>query len=276
MPNRLEKFGLQLSTVTPQLMADFPGTLRAVAQIGYPQVEFSAMGFLGRDVGEVEELLAELGLEAPVGRIPPKLPAEFINLDRKAQRAMFMERGGPDYVLENVAAALSDAKRMTQSTLVLPALPPNQFGTMAQVEANIALIQQAGELCAAEGIQFGYHNHDWELVPIDGQRPYDLMLEQTDARAVTFQLDAYWIRKGGGDLFDYLNRFPGRFSSCHMKDIDAQGDFADVGDGLIDFPRFTKAAIASGASYFFVERDGPPEPMESAKRSYAYLSQMTF
>ena len=50
----------------------------------------------------------------------------------------------------------------------------------------------------------------------------------------------------------------------------------DVGDGNIDFPAFTRAALAAGAEHFFVERDGPPQPMQSIRRSYAYLSQMTF
>ena len=61
-----------------------------------------------------------------------------------------------------------------------------------------------------------------------------------------------------------------------MKDIDGSGDFADVGDGLIDFPRFTREALAQGAKYFFVERDNPPEPQQSIQRSYDFLQQMTF
>ena len=89
------------------------------------------------------------------------------------------------------------------------------------------------------------------------------------------QLDAYWIRKGGGDLFDYLSRYPGRFPTVHLKDIDAEGDFADVGHGLIDFPRFIAAAQAAGTRHCFVERDNPPDPAGSIRRSFAYLNQLT-
>jgi sugar phosphate isomerase/epimerase len=151
-----------------------------------------------------------------------------------------------------------------------------QFQTLDQVKRNIELMNQAGELCGEQGVMFGYHNHNWEFVPLEGVVPYDIMLQQTDSDKVTFQMDAYWVTKGGGDLFAYLSRFPGRFSTCHMKDIDDQGDFADVGDGLIDFPRFTREAIAHGAKYFFVERDNPPNPEQSIQRSYTYLRQMTF
>ncbi len=275
-PRQLERFGLQLSTVTPLLLADFPGTLRAVAGIGYQQVEFSAMGFLGRDVGEVLALLDETGLQAPVGRITPVLPPDFFTLDRSAQMRVFRDRSGPAYLLDNVRAGIAAAKRLGQRDLVLPALMPDQFASLADVERNVALIRQAGEICAAEGLRFGYHNHDWELKPIDGVVPWERMIEGTDPAQVTFQLDAYWVVKGGGDLASYLQRYPGRFSSCHLKDIDDAGDFADVGDGNIDFPAFVRAAIAAGAQHFFVERDRPPEPMQSAQRSYAYLSRMTF
>ncbi len=77
-------------------------------------------------------------------------------------------------------------------------------------------------------------------------------------------------------LDDYLTRHAGRFPSCHMKDIDADGDFEDVGHGQIDFPTFTRMAVAQGARHFFVERDNPPDPSASIVRSYEYLSQMTY
>lgn len=274
--NRLDKFGLQLSTVTTSMLTDFEGTLAQVAAIGYRQVEFSALGFLGRSPERVQSLLAEHNLEAPVGRLTPKLPEGFFAWPREEAMKIYRQKGQPANLLENVRHSLDAALALGQRYLILPALMPDQFQSLDQVKRNIERLNAAGELCAAQGVQFGYHNHSWELAPIDGVVPYELMLEQTPANRVTYQLDAYWIRKGGGDLSDYLSRHAGRFSTCHMKDIDAAGDFADVGAGLIDFPRFTREAIAQGAQYFFVERDNPPAPLESARRSFEYLQQMTF
>lgn len=271
---QLTKFGLQLSTVTPLMLADFEGTLEKVAQIGYQQVEFSAMGFLGRSAQQVQGLLAQNKLEAPVGRIAPVLPEGFFQLPRKQAMQIYRERGQPKYLLDNVKQSLEAAVALGQGYLVLPALMPDNFKTLKQVQSNIDLINQAAELCAKQGVVFGYHNHNWELVPIDGKVPYNLMLQQTDPDKVTFQMDAYWIVKGGGNLSEYLARYPGRFATCHLKDIDANGDFADVGDGLIDFPRFTKEAMQQGAKYFFVERDNPPKPAESIQRSYDYLKTL--
>lgn len=276
LPTQLTKFGLQLSTVTPLMLADFEGTLKKVAKIGYQQVEFSAMGFLGRSAQEVQQLLVDNQLEAPVGRIAPQLPKGFFQLPRAQALQIYRELGQAKHLLENVKHSLETAVAMGQGYLILPALMPDNFKTMAQVETNIELINQAGDLCAQQGVIFGYHNHSWELAPLEGRVPFDLMLQRTDPDKVTFQLDAYWIVKGGGNLSSYLARYPGRFATCHLKDIDDQGDFADVGDGLINFPKFAREALAQGAEYFFVERDSPPKPAESIQRSYDYLKQMVF
>ena len=273
---RLPDVGLQLSTVTRLLAQDFEGTLREVAEIGYRLVEFSAMGTLGRPVEYVKQLLAETGLEAPVGRVSPKLPENAMQMPREEAMRVFAERGQARYLVENVTRTLEDAHALGQKVINLPALLPAEFGSLDQVKRNIEYINAAGEVCAAQGVQFGYHNHDWELTPIDGVVPYDLMIEQTDPRNVSFQLDSYWIVKGGGDLSDYLRRYGGRFNSCHLKDIDENGDFEDVGHGTIDFPRFVAEAEAAGAQYFFVERDDPPDPAGAIRRSYDYVRNMTY
>ena len=275
-PASLDKFGLQLSTMTSLMLADFEGTLAKVNEIGYQQIEFSAMGFLGRPVERVKELLATYNLEAPVGRVTPRLPENFFTLPREVARKQFVERAQPKYLLENVTHSLSIAVALKQRYLILPLLAPNNFQSLEQVERSIALLNQAATLCADQGVIFGYHNHNWEFSPVDGEIPFDLMLEQTNPAQFTFQLDAYWLTKAGGMLSDYLSRFAGRFATCHLKDIDEAGDFADVGDGLIDFPDFTREALAQGAQYFFVERDNPPDPTDSAQRSYSYLRKMTF
>ena len=273
---RLAQVGLQLSTVTRLLAQDFEGTLKQVARIGYSLVEFSAMGTLGRPAEHVQQLLAEYGLEAPVGRVSPKLPANVMQMPREEAMRVFAERGQAKYLVENVKQALEGAQALGQKIINLPALPPTEFASLDQVKRNIDHINAAGEVCAAQDVQFGYHNHDWELTPIDGTIPYDLMIEQTDPENVSFQLDSYWIVKGGGSLSDYLGRYRGRFNSCHLKDIDEHGDFEDVGQGTIDFPRFVAEAQAAGARYFFVERDDPPDPAKAMRRSYEYLRDMTY
>ena len=276
MPNRLKKIGLQLSTITPLMLRDFEGSLAKVAEIGYREVEFSALGFLGRSNEDVERTLRAHGLSAPVGRVSPRLPEGTMHLPRAEAMKVFRARSAPEHLLENVRFSLDAALAMGQKYLNLPALMPDQFGSLDAVKRNIELLNRAGDICAAEGVLFGYHNHDWELRPIEGVIPYELMLAETPPDKVGYQLDSYWIVKGGGNLDDYLKRHAGRFQTCHLKDIDDAGDFADVGYGNIDFPAFVRQAFAQGARYFFVERDNPPEPEKSIVNSHSYLKQMTF
>ena len=271
----LEHYGLQLSTVTRLMLADFEGTLREVAEVGYDQVEFSALGFLGRGLQQVQQLLEDTGLQAPVGRVTPLLPADIMQMSQDRAREIYAERGRAEHLLENVTHALENALVMGQTVLNLPALMPGDFQSLDQVKRNIERMNEAGALCAAQGVRFGYHNHDWEFKAIDGQIPYDLMLEQTDADKVSFQLDVYWIAKAGKNFSEYLSRYAGRFNSGHLKDMDEIKDFADVGHGVLDMPRFVNEATTAGAEYFFVERDNPPDPASSMRRSYAYLRKMT-
>ena len=281
---RLDQFGLQLSTITPLLLEDFEGTLKAVADIGYRQVEFSALGLLGRPPARVAQLLEANGLQAPVGRISPKLPDNFGQLNAQEQRAQFMLRSGSDYLLANVRHALCEAQALGQSQLVLPALPRNNFASEKTFKQSLELLKQAGDLCAQAGVRFGYHNHDWEFQPLStgalksGESfiPYDAMLSSLDPDIMSFQLDVYWVRKGGHNPLHYLRAHAGRFPSCHLKDMDQSGDFEDVGYGVIDMPEFVSATSASGTQYYFVERDGPPNPMATARRAYDYLQQMRF
>lgn len=273
---KLRNFGLQLSTVTPLMQKDFEGTLARVAEIGYRQVEFSAMGFLGRPANYVQSLLLQNQLAAPVGRITPRLPDDFFTLPLKQAMAVYRQQGALEFFLDNVKYSLDVALSMEQKFLNLPAFMPDHFATLNGVKRVVELLNEAGELCAKEGVLFGYHNHDWEFAEVDGVNPFEYMLENTQECKVGYQLDVYWVAKAGGSAIDVMARHAGRFPSLHLKDIDSSGDFADVGYGEIDFPAVVRAALAQGTQHFFVERDNPSDPESSITRSFGYLDKMTF
>jgi sugar phosphate isomerase/epimerase len=273
---KLRNFGLQLSTVTPLMQKDFEGTLARVAEIGYRQVEFSAMGFLGRPANYVQSLLRKNELAAPVGRITPRLPDDFFTLPLKQAMAVYRQQGALEFFLDNVKYSLDVALSMEQKFLNLPAFMPDHFATLNGVKRVVELLNEAGEICAKEGVLFGYHNHDWEFAEVDGVNPFEYMLENTQAGKVGYQLDVYWVAKAGGNALDVMARHAGRFPSLHLKDIDSAGDFTDVGYGEIDFPSVVRDALAQGTQHFFVERDNPPDPESSITRSFGYLDKMTF
>ena len=273
---KLESFGLQLSTVTPLMLKDFEGTIARVAEIGYREVEFSAMGFLGRPVEYVQSLLAENELSAGVGRVDPRLPEGFFALPMQEAMGVYRQRGGLEFFIDNVKHSLDIALAMNQKFLNLPAFMPDAFTSLDGVKRVVDLLNEAGDMCAEQGVRFGYHNHDWEFAEVEGVIPFDYMLANTPADKVGYQLDVYWVTKAGHDPVSLLTDHAGRFPSLHLKDIDAQGDFANVGSGLIDFPRVVRAALKQNTSHFFVERDNPPTPESAIVESYNYLSKMTY
>jgi len=269
------EFGLQLSTLNSLMNDEFFETLTLVSEMGYKVVEFSAGGFLGRDPEQVKAHLNKVQLVAPVGRVTPEFPSGYSSLPQAERRAISLSLRGADSVIPNVRYALASALDMGQKYLNIPIVSDAEFTSRAKVENLARTLNDAGRICQNEGVLLGYHNHAFEFVEVDGIRPFDLMLAETDPALVGFQLDSYWVTKGGGDIMQYLRDHPGRFPSVHLKDIDSAGNFEDVGSGLIDFPPFISLAMEQGTQHFFVERDGPRMPAQSALNSFNYLTKIS-
>jgi sugar phosphate isomerase/epimerase len=233
---RLDRVGLQLYTVRAELAADVEGTLARVAEIGFAEVELA--GLAGRSVGDLASILKRNGLAAPSGH------AQLVDLDG-----------------DRLEAQLETCAALGHRYLVCAYLTPEQRATLDQYRAHADLFNRAGERCRAAGVRLAYHNHDFELMPMAAHGaevvPYDLLLERCDPGLVAFEMDLYWITKGGADPLAYFDRWPGRFELFHVKDMDEteQRSFTEVGAGVIDFERIFARAGDAGARHFFVEQD---------------------
>ena len=138
---------------------------------------------------------------------------------------------------------------------------------------------QVGMVMKEVGIQFGYHNHNFEFLNIDGVIPYyDIFMPEMDADLITMEIDLYWVTKAGQDPVEMFNKYPGRFQLFHLKDMYEEtepyfevikDDIAPVGAGLIDFKRIMAASETAGMKYFFVEDDnqGNGKPFEGIQTS---------
>jgi sugar phosphate isomerase/epimerase len=133
---------------------------------------------------------------------------------------------------------------------------------------------QAGEVCRENGIRLAYHNHDFELLPIDGQLPFDILLSETDPALVDFELDMFWVRKAGQDIINVLNKAPGRFTMAHIKDMDEQGNMVEVGTGVINFESILANEAAMGLRHLFAEHDEPADPFKSVAISHLALASI--
>src|SRR6266550_3935693 len=128
------------------------------------------------------------------------------------------------------------------------------------------------------GLQFAYHNHDFEFVPMEGSLPYDVLLEATDPKLVQLEIDLYWITKGGQDPLKYFARWPGRIPLVHVKDSGGPPDnkMMDVGAGTIDWKKIFAREDQAGIRHAFVEHDQPADAFASIKASCDYLKRLEF
>ncbi len=247
---KLERIGLQLYTVRKLMARSVPDTLRLVAQLGYREVEFA--GYFNHAPAEIRAMLDEVGLEAP-----------GVHLPRKAFE-------------KQIDTVFDAASVIGHRYLILPWIASEERQTPDDYKRLAAWMNRTGEICKKAGFQFAYHNHDFEMIPLEGVRPYDILLQETDPTLVAMEMDLYWTVYGGADPMTYFQRYLGRFPLCHVKDMTSDRKMVDVGEGQIPFARIFAHAEQAGLKHYFVEHDNPEDPAESIRKSYTYLANLRF
>jgi sugar phosphate isomerase/epimerase len=157
--------------------------------------------------------------------------------------------------------------------IVIPWIMPHQR-SLYKYKEYIELFNTFGEQCQRAGLKFAYHNHDFEFEVIEGIRPMDLLIEETDNNLVSFELDLYWIIKAGEDPLRYIKKYPNRFPLWHIKDMDNDGSMRDVGEGIIDFEEIFKLKKLSGLEHYYVEHDNTPNSLMTASKSFDALLKL--
>ena len=263
---RIEKIGVQLYTVRDALQKDFEGTLAKVAAIGYREVEFA--GYFDHPPREVRAALDRHGLAAPANHV------DFDSFGEKWPQVIEASKIiGHEYI---VNPDIGDELRKQ----------PDGWKRAAET------FNRAGEVSRKAGIQLAYHNHWFEFTPVNGKRPYDILLEECDPNVLKMELDLCWITVAGQDPRDYFKRFPGRFPLVHVKDMkripspaaaaaitvenDFYPDMADVGSGVIDWKRIFAKSDEAGIRHYLIEHDDPKSPFDSIRVSYNYVQRLRF
>ena len=263
-----ERFGgAMLYTVRDAMKEDVQATIEAVSSMGYDYVELAGYDngkFYGMEPSAFKQLLNENGLQA-----------------------VSSHQGTVN--MENVDQMIADLKTAGISYFVIPVPPMGMFtydnathsmGMKGGVEALASILTTLGKKCAEAGISLLYHNHDFEFMPnANGEIIMDYLLENTDPAYVNFQLDLFWITKAKADPFTYFEKYPGRFKSFHVKDMDQEGIFSPVGEGVIDFSAILKEKEKAGMQYYFVEQDrtfNGRTPLEALNISKGNLKALGF
>jgi sugar phosphate isomerase/epimerase len=240
--------GLQLYTIRDSMKKDAPGSLKKVSDIGYKYIEpadYINHKFYGYEPTEFKKLVNDLGME---------ILSSHSSVDARG-------------------ITQDDAKKMVEDHVKLgvkycmqPWIVEEARKTVASYQKMVADWNMVGKLMKESGIQFGYHNHNFEFGTVQGKIPFfDIMMPGLDKDLVTFELDLFWTTKAGLNPIDLFKKYPGRFQLFHMKDMFTRQapffttsgvtDFAPVGAGLINFREILAAKDIAGMKYMVVEQD---------------------
>lgn len=262
--------GLQLYTIRDAMAADAAGSLQKMADMGYKFVEMASYAngqFYGMAPKEFQKMVEDTGMKIVSSHT--SVEAEGITTASAQQMADAHAEIGVEYCVQ---PWIEEKDRNVET-----------------YKKMIAEWNKVGEIMKNVGIQFGYHNHNFEFLPTDGMVPYyDIFLKEMDADLITMELDCYWATKAGQDPVEMFNKYPGRFQLLHFKDMAAEvsepfytvdkDDITSVGAGLIDFKRIYEAREKAGMKYMFVEDDnqGNGKPFEAIKTSIDNINSKVF
>ena len=254
----LRDFGLITNVVRNMMEKDHRQTMVLLAEMGYKYLEFG--GTYGELPAELKRFMDDIGL------IPLAGGTNIAGL-----------------LGEGLDPIIEECLNMDKKYLVCywPWMDGGENPTMDQVKFAVDEFHRIGEKCRETGLRFAFHNHDHEFARLDGQVIYDYILEHTDETLVTMELDLYWAHKGGADVEEYFQKYPGRFEILHVKDSYDSGDrqsFACVGSGIIDFEEIFSCRDMAGFKHLVVEHDNPGAAHEEdcARSSIEYLKHLKF
>lgn len=232
-------------------------TLKMVAELGYAQVEGYGALYAGlSDLEGLKEGLKSNGLHMASGHF---------GLD--------MLENEPDRVVD-IARALE------MRAVFCPHIVPDQRPDTGAGWAEFAKrVYAAGAAVRDAGIDYGWHNHDFEFVPTaDGAVPMAAMFD--GAPDLKWEADIAWIVRGGGDPLKWLDDHKSNAVAIHVKDIAEPGTcededgWADVGTGTMDWAGIMKASRAAGVTLFVMEHDNPSGDRRFAKASFDNVSKL--
>jgi len=229
--------GLQLYSIREDCKKDLPGTLAAVAKMGYDGVEFA--GYYDRPAAELRKRLDDLGL---------KCCGTHIKLDTMLGDAL--------------PATVEFNRALGNRFLIVPSLPEARRGSRAAWLDTAKVFNQVAERLRPHGMRIGYHNHNIEFTPTDGELPWDTFFGNT-AKDVVMQIDTGNCLHGGGDPVGLLKRYPGRAITVHLKGYDSKAadHWSLTGEGETDWQAvFQVCESTGGTEWYIVEQESYAYP----------------
>jgi sugar phosphate isomerase/epimerase len=260
----LSDLGIQLYTLRNEIAKDVNATIKAVAAAGYKQVEM--YGFPNCDA--IVKAARDSGLA---------LHSSHFEWDSLVNPK--------DDSYSDFSKILDKAKEVGLKHLVIPYLADGNRKTLDDYKKVAAHANKAAALAKSAGIQLSYHNHNFEFEPKEnGVSGFDVFVKEFSAD-MKFELDVFWVKAGGLDPVELVNKLKGRVTQLHLKDLKKDipipsyssvpaDAFQEVGDGIIAMAPLLAAAQEAGVEHCHVEQDQSPDALASIKQSIDFLNKL--
>lgn len=244
------KVAVQLYSVRTDCARDLPGTLKAIAALGYEGVEFA--GYHGYGSADLRRMLDDLGLKVAGSH----LPLEALLDNQFEATVAFNQTLGNRY-------------------LIVPGLPPPARASLEAWKRTAETFNRIAERLRPLEMRTGYHNHHVEFQEMDGVLPWKLFLDQTSPDVV-IQADTGNALRGGADVIPWLERYPGRARTIHLKEYDPDNPHAELGEGRVHWSRLFRVCESTGQTeWYIVEQESYRDtPMECIRRCRQNLRKL--
>ena len=241
---------LQLYSIREDAAKDLPGVLEAVAKMGYAGVEFA--GYYGHSAGDIRKMLDDNGL---------KVAGTHIGLDT--------------LLGDNLEETVEFNKTIGNKYLIVPGLSGERTNSKAAWLETAGMFNEVADRLKPYDMLTGYHNHHTEFKPMEGELPWDIFFGNTK-KEVVMQFDTGNAMHGGADAPPFLERYPGRAQTVHLKEYDPDNDKALIGEGKIPWDRIFHLCETSGdTEWYIVEQESYAfPPMECVDRCLQNLRKM--
>jgi sugar phosphate isomerase/epimerase len=242
--------GLQLYSVREDCARDLPGTLSAVARMGYEGVEFA--GYYERTAAELRKLLDDLGLKC----CGTHTGLNTLLGDELPRTIEFNQTLGNPY-------------------LIVPGFPAERRSSRAAWLETARIMNEVAQRAASSGMRVGYHNHSIEFQPMDGELPWDTFFGNTRPDII-MQFDSGNALHGGAETVPFLKRYPGRAVTVHLKEYAKSNDKALIGEGDVPWSEvFHLCETIGGTEWYIVEQESYAyPPIECVDRCLQALRKM--
>jgi len=254
-----QKPGVVSYTYRKYFAKDIPSTLDIVKANGFTDIEFSSL--FGKGAQELRKMIDEKGI--------------------------YCSSFGVSYddLVNKTAEVALNAQTLGATYVRVAGIPHKGIFTLEDAKKAIDDFNRIGKLLKEQyGLTFIYHNHGFEFQPYQEGTLYDLIVNQTNPKYVSFEMDILWAFFPGQDPARLLNKYGKRYKALHLKDLrkgvtgnlsggTPQENDVVLGSGQIDLPAVLKAARKVGIEHYYIE-DESNNVMEQVPQSIAYLKSI--